>query len=306
MKTEVYVFGHKNPDTDSILSSILLCELKNQIDTEKQYVARALGKPNAETQFLLDELGIKSPEILEHIEENQMVCLVDHNENSQTADDISKADILCVVDHHKISFKYPKPIEYICKPYGCSATVISEMFEEKGIEMNDFQKKLALFAMLSDTVILKSPTTTELDRKFVEEFSEELGIDYKEFGIKMFEKKMNAKTMSAEQILKTDYKKIEIKGKMFGIGQCETVNILPFLDRKQELIKTMEKEKKEQGLYAVVLLLTDILKQGSEVLIVSEDKNLENAFEYQENSRFVKGLLSRKKQVIPAFSEALS
>ena len=161
MENKVLIFGHKNPDTDSICSSLVL-EILNKKSGKNNVEARRLGNVNKETQYVLDYLGISAPELLESVAEGQEVCLVDHNEFNQSVEGIEKAKILSVTDHHRIAnFETSEPLYYTAKPYGCTSTILFEEFKMLGHEIEKKEAILMASSIISDTLLLKSPTTTD-------------------------------------------------------------------------------------------------------------------------------------------------
>ena len=183
MENKVYIFGHKNPDTDSICASLVSERLdrKNGWDCTE---AKRLGKINKETQYILDYLKLEAPDLIEKVEEGQEVCLVDHNEFNQSVEGIEKAKILSVVDHHRIAnFETSEPLYYTARPYGCTSTILFEEYKVKGLEISKEEALLMASSIISDTLLLKSPTTTEYDKKALEELEKIVGIDIKEYGL---------------------------------------------------------------------------------------------------------------------------
>ena len=180
MENKVLVFGHKNPDTDSICSSIVseILSHKNGWDCVE---ARRLGSVNKETQYVLDYLGIEAPELLEKVEEGKQVLLVDHNEFNQSVEGIEKAEILGVTDHHRIAnFETSNPLYYIAKPYGCTSTILFEQFKQFGHKIEKKEAILMASSIISDTLLLKSPTTTEYDKKALQELGKIANINVEE------------------------------------------------------------------------------------------------------------------------------
>ena len=164
MENEVFIFGHKNPDTDSICAS-LVSERLNKRNGWNNTVAKRLGKVNKETQYVLDYLHIEAPEMLDKVEEGQGVALVDHNEFNQSVEGIEKDKIWSVTDHHRIAnFETSEPLSYTAKPYGCTCTILFEEYKRLGHEINKEESILMASAIISDTLLLKSPTTTENDK----------------------------------------------------------------------------------------------------------------------------------------------
>ena len=197
MEKEVLIFGHKNPDTDSICSSLVHESLNEKVGWKAKAVR--LGNINKETQFVLDYLKIEAPELIEKVEEGQEVILVDHNEFSQSVKGIEKATIRMVTDHHKIAnFETSEPLYYTAKPYGCTATILYEEFKEFNFEIDKKDAILMASAIISDTLLLKSPTTTRFDKKALEELGKIAEIDVDEYGLKMLKAGTDLDDLSAE------------------------------------------------------------------------------------------------------------
>ena len=184
-KKPIYVIGHKNPDTDSICSSIVKEILNKKNGCEKSKAVR-LGAVNKETQYVLNYLGIVAPELIEKVEEGQKVILVDHNEFNQSVEGIQNAKILGVIDHHRIAnFETSDPLYYTARPYGCTSTILYKEFVQKGIEIEKTEATLMASAIISDTLLFKSPTTTEHDKKALEELGKIANINVEEYGLEM-------------------------------------------------------------------------------------------------------------------------
>ena len=222
MENKVLVFGHKNPDTDTICSSIVR-EILSHKDGWDSVEARRLGNINKETQYVLDYLGIKAPELLEKVEEGQQVLLVDHNEFNQSVEGIEKAEILGVTDHHRISnFETSNPLYYTAKPYGCTSTILFEEFKQRGHEIERTEAILMASAIISDTLLLKSPTTTEYDKKALEELGKIANINIEEYGLEMLKAGTDLDDFSAEELINLDAKSLDKNGTKFVIAQVNT------------------------------------------------------------------------------------
>ncbi len=300
----VFVVGHKAPDTDSICSAIAYAEFCNLLKKYEAIPARA-GEVNKETKFVLEKFGFEIPELLEDGSEKNLI-LVDHNEFSQSVNGIEKANILGIIDHHKFNFSYPKPIYILCEPLGSTATIIARKFFSKSVEVSEDMAGILLSAILSDTVIFKSPTTTEKDIKIAKKLNEVLGIDMVEYGIEMKKVGSDIKDLSNRDIILKDFKEFEFSGKKVGIGQIELVDISELESKKEALLKEMEKLIEEKGYYGIVFMITDIMKEGSLMLCLGCEKEFEKAFEkkLENNAAWLPNVMSRKKDVVPKLMEA--
>ena len=302
MKNEILIFGHKNPDTDTICSSMVKEILNKKNGCEKSKAVR-LGNVNKETQYVLNYLGLEAPELIEKVEEGQEVILVDHNEFNQSVEGIEKAKILGVTDHHRIAnFETSEPLYYIAKPYGCTSTILFEEFKQLGHEIERTEAILMASAIISDTLLLKSPTTTEHDRKALEELGKIANINVEEYGLEMLKAGTDLDDFSAEELINLDAKSLDKNGTKFVIAQVNTVSIDDVLKRQKELEEAINKTIEEKGLSLFVFAITDILNSNSEAIVLGEKGDvIEKAFDKKlENNRvFLEGVVSRKKQLIP-------
>ena len=302
MKNEILIFGHKNPDTDTICSSMVKEILNKKNGCEKSKAVR-LGNVNKETQYVLDYLGLEAPELIEKVEEGQEVILVDHNEFNQSVEGIEKAKILGVTDHHRIAnFETSEPLYYISKPYGCTSTILFEEFKQLGHEIERTEAILMASAIISDTLLLKSPTTTEHDKKALEELGKIANINIEEYGLEMLKAGTDLDDFSAEELINLDAKSLDKNGTKFVIAQVNTVSIDDVLKRQKELEEAINKTIEEKGLSLFVFAITDILNSNSEAIVLGEKGDvIEKAFDKKlENNRvFLEGVVSRKKQLIP-------
>ena len=297
---KIFIFGHKNPDTDSICSSLI----REILDKKNGYTnteARRLGKVNKETQYVLDYLQIEAPELLEKVEEGQKVILVDHNEFTQSVEGIEKAEILSVVDHHRIAnFQTSSPLYYTAKPYGCTATILYEEFKQFGHEIDKKEAVLMISAIISDTLLLKSPTTTKKDEQALKELSEIAKIDVNTYGIEMLKAGTDLSEFSEEELINLDAKKFEKDNIKYKIAQVNTVSIDDVLKNQVKLEEEINKKIKEEGLDLFVFVITDILKNNSEILVLGNRSDIiSKQVELKNNRAFLEGVVSRKKQIVP-------
>jgi len=311
----VYVVGHMNPDTDSVCSAIVFAYLLNEwrksdglIKIDKEAVPAIQGEPNPETKFVLEKFGFEVPEVLEDAE-GKTLALVDFSEKSQAPKNIDKADIIAIVDHHKIGdITTPNPILFVNFPVGCTATVLKRLFEWTGVEIPKEMAGIMLASILSDTVIFKSATTTDLDKKVAEELAKIAGIeDITNFGIEVKSKLSAIEGLSAREIITRDFKDFDMAGKKVGIGQIELVDLKLVENRKDEIYDEMKKMKDEGGYAGIFFMLTDIMKEGTELMVITDfPQVVEIAFgkKLEERSVWLDGVMSRKKQVVPPLQKA--
>lgn len=296
------VFGHKNPDTDSICSSISLAYLKNQLGEEA--TAYALGEVRKEAQYALNHFNVEAPQIL-NIDDltNKNVVLVDHNEYAQSADGIENANIVEIIDHHKIGgITTDVPISFRVMPVGCTCTIIYNMFKENNVEVPKHIAGLLLSAILSDTLLFKSPTTTEKDKLACEELSKIADVDMESYAMDMFKAGTSLDEYSIEEIVNMDFKEFDMSGKRVGIGQVFTLDIDSIFDKKDEFLSYINSTHYDM----LVLAITDIIKEGSYLIYKAEDKVISEAFNVEAHQGvFAEGVVSRKKQLVPNLTSAI-
>ncbi|WP_455756002.1 manganese-dependent inorganic pyrophosphatase [Sulfurimonas sp.] len=296
-----YIFGHTSPDSDSIVGAMALAYLKNQLGED--CVPTRQGEISAETEFILNKFNGTVPELkTSYAGEN--VYLVDFSDKAQAPKDIMEATILGIVDHHKLGdLTTSTPLECWIRPIGCSNTVVKEMFDHHKVEIPKDLAGMMMCSILSDTVIFKSPTCTKVDTKAVKELAEICGVeDYKSLAMEMFIAKSAVNGASARNLNTRDYKEFDMNGVKVGVNQLEMVDISALDDRRRDIFEDMKLIKEENGLHTIIVLLTDIMKEGSTLYTVSDDESkIEKAFNTKlENSQvWLDGVLSRKKQVIP-------
>ena len=302
MDKKIYIFGHKNPDTDSICSS-LVSEILYKKSGISNVEARRLGNVNKETQYILDYLKIQAPELLENVEEGQEVFLVDHNEFNQSVEGIEKAKILRVTDHHRIAnFETSEPLYYNAKPYGCTATILFEEFKNNEIEIEKKEAILMASSIISDTLLLKSPTTTEFDKKVLEELGRIADLDIEKYGLEMLKAGTDLDDFSEEELISLDAKALEKNGSKFVIAQVNTVSIEDVMKRGESLKTAIKSKINNDGLALFVLAITDILNSNSQIIAIGERVDaVENGFgiKLENDTAFLEGVVSRKKQLLP-------
>jgi len=297
----LHVTGHKIPDSDSICSAIAVSYLKNSLGVEA--IACKQGDINPETKFILEKFGFDEP-ITKTSYKGEDVFITDTTDLALCPDDILDANVLGVVDHHKLGdLTTSTPLEGWIRPVGCSNTIVKEMFDYYGIEIPSNIAGIMLCAILSDTVIFKSPTCTKEDTKAVKELAKIAGIDDpKALGMEMFKIKSAIEGTSIRELVMRDFKDFDMSGTKVGIGQLEVVDLSLFDDKRDALLEDMKKLKEEGNRDFVLLLLTDIIKEGSELLAVGDDlTKIEKAFDVKivHNRVWLDGVLSRKKQIVP-------
>ncbi len=304
-----FVFGHQNPDTDAIGTAIAFSYFQNQLGYNTEPVA--LGEPNDETAYALKKFGFKAPQVIKTAADKvKAVMLVDHNEPQQSVSDIDKVKVTHVVDHHRImNFNTAEPIYYRAEPMGCTSTIVWKMFNEHKMAIPAKLAGLMLSAIISDTLLLKSPTTTDDDKKAVEALAKIAGVDYKEYGLAMLKAGTNISDKSEEELIDLDAKSFKLNGHNVRVAQINVVDLSEALARKDAFLKAMKASAKDNNYDLFMLLITNILDSDSEALVVGSDETkalFEKAFNKKLNDAEVKlpGVVSRKKQVVPPLTNA--
>ena len=293
------VFGHKNPDTDSICSSIALSYLKNQLGFEaKPY---ALGEVRKEAQFALDYFKVSAPELLTDVK-GKDVILVDHNELAQTADGIEEANIVENVDHHKVEISTEVPISIRVMPVGCTCTIVYQMYKENNVEVPYEIAGLLLSAILSDTLLFKSPTCTEQDKEIAKKLAKIAGVDIESYGKEMLKAGTDISDFTPFQVINIDSKEFNDKNAKFEISQVNAVDLDSVFSRQSELEDAINKEIKEKNLDFYMFAATDILNANSKIIAIGNKADtVEKAFgvNLENNTAMLNNVVSRKKQMLP-------
>ena len=305
---KVLIFGHKSPDTDSICSSMVAERLAKHYGLDAEAVR--LGDLNNETEYILNHLGLEAPRKISEVEAGQKVILVDHNEKDQSVDGRDNAEVIGVIDHHRISaFETLSPLYYMAKPYGCTSTVLYEIFKREDIEIDKVTAQLMLSAIVSDTLLLKSPTCTEKDVEAFRELEKIAEVNAEEYGLEMLKAGTDLSMYSADEIINLDAKEFTQNGKKAVIAQVNTADINDVFTRKDEIAFAMEKSISERNLDLYMFLVTDIINTNSKAIVLGNEKSaVEKAFGKtidENDSVFLEGVVSRKKQVLPQILEVL-
>ena len=297
---KIIVFGHKSPDTDSICSSLVMADLQTKIRGEEVIPCR-LGELNEETKYALKHFDIEAPKYIENVEEGQRVILVDHNEFSQSVNGIENAKIDTVVDHHRINnFETSEPLFYYAQPVGCTATLLFELYKLNNVEIEPKIAGLMLSAIISDTLLLKSPTTTEKDKKALAELAKIANIDVEKYGLDMLKAGTNLDKYTENELINLDAKKIEKEDIKYVIAQVNTVSIPDVLKRKAKIEQEINKEILAKGLSLFVFVITDIVNSNSEAIVLGDRTDaISKTYEIKDNIAVMPGVVSRKKQVLP-------
>ncbi len=302
MQDAIHVIGHKNPDTDSVCSAIGYAFLRNTLGDTAVRPARA-GDLNQETRHVLARFSLPEPELLTNATGRKLI-LVDHNEVAQALDDIRHASVLEVWEHHRIGdLQIPSPITFHCEPVGATATLIAEQFFLHDIVPPPSIAGALLAAILSDTLVLTSPTTSSKDRRMAPRLAALAGVQVPEFGAELMAARGDIATRSARELIEADFKVFNFSGHRVGIAQVEAPDARPLLARRAQLLEIMEQVRHEQNLRQVILVGTDITRKGSHLWAVGDGLGeVERALHCTLNERdiFLEGCMSRKKQIVPA------
>ncbi len=311
MKEQIFVSGHKNPDTDTICSALAYANFKNKQSGGCNYLPIRLGNVSNETGYALDYFKVDAPVLVESIEPGQRLIQVDHNESIQSVTGIESAELLEIIDHHRVNGVFTTgPLLIRMEPVGCTATIITKMFREENIEIDGQIAGLMMSAIISDSLLFKSPTCTALDEATCRELAAIAGVpDVEAYGLEMLKAGTSLKGKSIEAIFKTDFKDFEVAGLKFGVAQVNTMDIEGFLGEMKADMLTYMNELVSTGSYQFLLLaLTDIIKEGSQFIVAGDTAPVVQAYKITlaDQTAYVPGVLSRKKQIIPVLTEVLT
>jgi manganese-dependent inorganic pyrophosphatase len=304
----ICVVGHSNPDTDSVTAAIAYANFLNATGADaKACMQISAENLNPESKVVLEKFGLAAPEEITDAA-GKDVALVDFSDVAQAPANIGEANVVGIVDHHKIGdIVTNSPIFFYAKPVGCTGTVLLEMYKSNNI---DLPKDIAggmLCAILSDTVNFKSPTCTDADKAAVAELLEITGVaDQDALFMEMLKAKSSVEGVSMKDLIFRDYKDFDMNGKKVGIGQIELATLDQIADIRDGLYKAVE-EVKADGRHSVLFMLTDVVKEGTDLMVVSDDLAvIEGAFsgKIEGQSMWVDGMMSRKKQVVPSLQDA--
>lgn len=294
MKAEDLILFHPNDYSDEIKEAMQNTRIRDfpVVDKAGHYIGM-ISRRNL--------LGIRK----------RSVILVDHNERSQAVENIENAEILEIIDHHRIgSLETMEPVYFRNEPVGCTATIIYEMYREKAVELSPQMAGLLCSAILSDTLVFRSPTCTMLDRRAAQELAQLAGIDCQQFGIEMFTAGSNLKDKTPEEILYQDYKKFEFGDVTFGVGQINSMSAEELAGIEERLLPYLEKHCREHEMAMMFFMLTNIIEESTTLMCFGAGAKELAAEAYglrpEKDSVVLKGVVSRKKQLIPAFIEVIN
>ncbi len=302
-----YIFGHKSPDTDTICSALALAHFKTELGVDVKAVR--LGEVNKETLYALQYFDVEAPTLIEKVANDTPVILVDHNEFQQSVANIEHAQILEVVDHHRIAnFETKDPLYVRVEPVGCTATIIKDMYEEKNIEIPKPIAGLLVSAIISDSLLFKSPTCTERDVQAANELATIAEINLDTYGLDMLKAGADVSDQPVSAWISLDAKEFMMGNEKVEIAQLNTVDPTTIYEKDAEIKQEIEKVIEAKDLSLFLFVVTNILDNDSEVVAVgSAKKNVETAFDVSLNEQdraILEGVVSRKKQVVPVLTES--
>lgn len=300
MKNNLYVFGHQKPDTDTICSAIALANLEQALGNEA--TAYKLGNVNKETAYALNYFDVKEPATLSSVNEDCEVALVDHNEFSQSAQGIEKASIKMIIDHHKVKFESKDPVFFIAEPIGCTSSIIYKLYKQNDVEITKKLAGMMLSAIISDTLLFKSPTCTEEDKKIATKFAQIAEVDLTTYGTDMLKAGTDISDFTPFQVINIDSKEFSDKNAKFEISQVNAVDLDSVFSRQSELEDAIQKEIKDKNLDFYMFAATDILNANSKIIAIGNKADtVEKAFgvTLDNNTAMLDNVVSRKKQMLP-------
>ncbi|EKZ4373842.1 manganese-dependent inorganic pyrophosphatase [Listeria monocytogenes] len=306
--TKTLVFGHKNPDTDTICSAISYAELKKAQGADIEAVR--LGELNSETAFVLDYFQVTAPRLVQTVaNEVSEVALVDYNERQQSVDDIDDVTVTAVVDHHRIAnFETSDPLYYRAEPVGCTTTILLKMFRENEVEVSKTVAGLMLSAIISDTLLFQSPTCTQEDKVAAQKLAQIADVDIQSYGMEMLKAGADVSKKTVAELL-LDAKEFNMNDNKVEIAQINVVDVNDVLSRRAEVEALMTQNIVDKGLDLYLFVITNILTNDSVgIAIGSKTAVVEEAYgvKFVENQAPLKGVVSRKKQVVPILTDTFA
>lgn len=303
------IFGHKNPDTDTICSAIAYADLKTKLGFTVEPVR--LGEVNGETQYALNHFQVEAPRFVETVaNEVKEVILVDHNERQQSVSDIEQVRVIEVIDHHRIAnFETAGPLYYRAEPVGCTATILNKMYKENGIAIDKKIAGLMLSAIISDSLLFKSPTCTAQDVAAARELAEIAGVDADAYGLEMLKAGADLSDKTIAQLISLDAKEFSMNGSKVEIAQVNAVDVRDVLNRQVELEAALNTIIADKGLDLFLLVVTDILNNDSVGLALGQAAHtVEKAYNVtlENNTALLKGVVSRKSQIVPVLTDTFN
>ncbi|MCF6290620.1 MAG: manganese-dependent inorganic pyrophosphatase [Desulfobacterales bacterium] len=304
----VSVVGHSNPDTDSVAAAIAFANYLKATGTDAVACMQiSADNLNPESKVVLEKFGLAAPEEITDAA-GKDIALVDFSDIGQAPANIGDANVVAIVDHHKIGdITTNSPIFFYAQPVGCTCTVLLEMYKTNNIDLPKDIAGAMLCAILSDTVNFKSPTCTDADKAAVAELLTITGItDQDALFMEMLKAKSSVDGIPAKDLIFRDYKDFDMNGNKVGIGQIELATLDQVADIRNALYAAVE-EVKADGRHTVLFMLTDVVKEGTDLMVVSDDPGLiEKTFggKIEGQTMWVDGMMSRKKQAVPPLQKS--
>lgn len=302
---KTYIFGHKNPDTDSIISSIVMADFEKKMGNPDAVACR-LGMVNKETEYVLNYVGVEAPMLIEDLEDGAEVIIVDTANPGELIPNLNNVKIKRIVDHHQVLLSTGYPLFYRAEPVGCTETIMYKLYKENNFEIDKKIATLMMSAIISDTLLLKSPTCTDDDRRIVKELAQIAEIDYEAYGMEMLKAGTDLSSFTIDEILHLDAKAIALKDVKSIIAQVNTASIPEVMKMKNELEAGINKIIEENGLDIFMFLITDIVNSNTQAIALGKRADIvEKAYgvKLENNTALLEGVVSRKKQVVPVMTE---
>lgn len=301
---KTFIFGHKNPDTDSITSSLVMANLETALGNDVK--ACRLGNINKETEYVLNHLGVEAPELIESLENGSNVILVDHNNPKESLENVENLNVKKVVDHHAVVLTTGYPLYYRAEPVGCTQTVLYKLYQEKNVKIDKKIAGLMLSAIVSDTLLFKSPTCTDTDRAVAKELAKIAELDVDTYGLDMLKAGTDLSSFKVEELLTLDAKEMDIKGNKVIVAQVNTASIPDVMKNQKEIESAINKVVEEKGLDLFMFVITDIINSNSQTIALGNKAGLiEKSYnvKLENNTALLEGVVSRKKQIVPVLTE---
>jgi len=304
----VCVVGHSNPDTDSVTAAIAFTNYLKTTGTDaKACMQISAANLNPESKVVLEKFNLAAPEELTDAA-GKDIALVDFSDIAQAPANIGNANIVAIVDHHKIGdITTGSPIFFYNKPVGCTCTVLLEMYKNNNVALPKDIAGGMLCAILSDTVNFKSPTCTDEDKAAVADLLKITGVTDKDaLFMEMLKAKSSVEGVPVRDLIFRDYKDFDMNGKKVGIGQIELATLDQVAGIREDLYKAIQ-DVKAEGRHSVLFMLTDVVKEGTDLMVASDEPAvIEGAFngKIEGQSMWVDGMMSRKKQTVPPLQKA--
>ncbi|WCT55203.1 manganese-dependent inorganic pyrophosphatase [Paenibacillus sp. KACC 21273] len=307
--SKVLVFGHKNPDTDTITAALAYAALKKELGVDAEAIR--LGEVNGETQYALDYFKVEAPRLVEKVAaEAKEVILVDHNERQQSADDIEDVTVIEVIDHHRIAnFETSGPLYYRAEPVGCTATILNKLYKEHGVSISKQNAGLMLSAIISDSLLFKSPTCTPQDVEAANELARIAEVDIAKYGLDMLKAGADLSDKTVEQLITLDAKEFQMGDAKVEIAQVNAVDVNDVLSQQTAIEAALTAVIEKKGLDLFLFVVTDILNNDSVGLALGKRTDVVEAaynVKLENNQAMLKGVVSRKSQIVPVLTDTFA